>query len=293
MSLAMVKKSRLKSESTTRVNYPSRHLSNTVVPRRVIFIVVQFTVETSKANTSWERSLGLSFECSEQIATCISLPSGHANTATAARHATACHGFFPGPILMWKDHYQLGSLHNCVRDRGLQSPPGREGWKGKTGNNKPRPRGMSLDTKLLATVWDSESSTTASPIWGYGGGLINFNLAEAPSTSSVATFTIQLAAAKTTAGNTDASTGSNPSFSISTFVNNEVGTPLTWIIQPFESSSCGQRSAISCHLLSHKFDFPGSWLKSGLNKFIISLPFNAPVYVQYDALRLELRESEE
>ncbi|KAJ7767716.1 galactose mutarotase-like protein [Mycena metata] len=122
---------------------------------------------------------------------------------------------------------------------------------------------------------------------------INFNLAEAPSTLSVATFTIQLAAAKTTAGNTDASTGSNPSFPISTFVNDELGTPLTWVIQPYESSSCGQRSAISCHLLSHKFKFPGSWLKSGLNRFVISLPFNAPVYVQYDALRLELRESQE
>ncbi|KAJ7892230.1 galactose mutarotase-like protein [Mycena leptocephala] len=98
---------------------------------------------------------------------------------------------------------------------------------------------------------------------------INFDLPEPPLSSSVATFTIQLAAAKTTAGNTDANTGSNPSFSIS--------TRLTWVIQPFESSSCGQRSAISCHLLSKQFEFQGSWLKRGTNKFVISLPFNAPV----------------
>ncbi|KAJ7904941.1 galactose mutarotase-like protein [Mycena leptocephala] len=118
---------------------------------------------------------------------------------------------------------------------------------------------------------------------------INFDLPEPPLSSSVATFTIQLAAAKTTAGNTDANTGSNPSFSISTYVNDEP-VFLTWVIQPFESSSCGQRSAISCHLLSKQFEFQGSWLKRGTNKFVISLPFNAPVYVQYDALRLELSE---
>ncbi|KAF7364613.1 Galactose mutarotase-like protein [Mycena venus] len=118
---------------------------------------------------------------------------------------------------------------------------------------------------------------------------INFNLAEAPSAASVATFTIQLAAAKTTAGNTDDNTGADPSFPISTYVNDEAA-PLTWVIQAFESSSCGQRSAISCHLLSRKFEFPGNWLKRGSNKFVISLPFNAPVYIQYDALRLELRE---
>ncbi|KAJ6589649.1 rhamnogalacturonan lyase [Mycena capillaripes] len=119
---------------------------------------------------------------------------------------------------------------------------------------------------------------------------INFNLAEPPSVRSVATFTIQLAAAKTTAGNTDDNTGADPTFPISTYVN-DGAAPLTWIIQAFESSSCGQRSAISCHLLSRKFEFPGSWLTKGWNKFIISLPFNAPVYVQYDALRLELKEN--
>ena len=43
---------------------------------------------------------------------------------------------------------------------------------------------------------------------------INFNLATQPPANSVATFTIQLAGAKTTAGNTDAPQGSNPNFSV-------------------------------------------------------------------------------
>ncbi|KAI0825156.1 galactose mutarotase-like protein [Trametes gibbosa] len=105
---------------------------------------------------------------------------------------------------------------------------------------------------------------------------------------SVATFTIQLAAAKTTAGNTDANQGAFASFPINTYVNDNAN-PLAWIIQPYDSSSCGERSAISCHLLSNKFQFPGTWLKQGDNRFVLELPHAAPVYVQYDALRLELR----
>ncbi|KAJ7049519.1 galactose mutarotase-like protein [Mycena amicta] len=125
----------------------------------------------------------------------------------------------------------------------------------------------------------------------YNNWQINFSLEQTPSAASVATFTIQLAAAKTTAGNTDDNTGSNPTFPISIYVNAQ-SIPLTWVIQAYESSSCGQRSAISCHLLAQKFEFPGAWLNEGWNVFNISLPFNAPVYVQYDALRLELRDSE-
>ncbi|CAL1715934.1 unnamed protein product [Somion occarium] len=117
---------------------------------------------------------------------------------------------------------------------------------------------------------------------------INFDLTNAPAGNSIATFTIQLAAAKTTAGNTDNPQGSNPNFNISTFVNDQT-TSLDWEIQWFESSSCGERSAISCHLLSRKVEFPGTWLKRGYNKFVLALPHAAPVYVQYDALRLELR----
>ncbi|KAL1951971.1 hypothetical protein VTO73DRAFT_1120 [Trametes versicolor] len=121
---------------------------------------------------------------------------------------------------------------------------------------------------------------------------INFNIdagtASKLTASSVATFTIQLAAAKTTAGNTDANQGAFPSFPINTYVNDEAD-PLVWTIQPYDSSSCGERSAISCHLLTQKLQFPGTSLKEGDNRFVLELPHAAPVYVQYDALRLEVQ----
>ncbi|KAI9063041.1 polysaccharide lyase family 4 protein [Trametes sanguinea] len=107
-------------------------------------------------------------------------------------------------------------------------------------------------------------------------------------THAVATFTIQLAAAKTTSGNTDVVQGAFPNFPLNIYVNNE-SDPLVWTIQWFESSSCAERSAISCHLLSNKLQFPATWLKSGHNSFVLELPHAAPVYVQYDALRLELQ----
>lgn len=65
-----------------------------------------------------------------------------------------------------------------------------------------------------------------------------------------------------------------------------------------ESSSCGVRSGAICYGVSHKFTFHPKLLKEGENEFILSLPYNATnyepaqlaetVYVQYDALRLEI-----
>lgn len=72
----------------------------------------------------------------------------------------------------------------------------------------------------------------------------------------------------------------------------------------YQSSSCGVRSAVSgCYHLSHKWEFPTSYLTSGegaaANEIVLSLPYNATdyesavlprsVYVQYDALRLEVK----
>jgi len=58
------------------------------------------------------------------------------------------------------------------------------------------------------------------------------------------------------------------------------------------------RSAVICYNLAHKFVFDVKLLKVGENKFVLSLPYNAmdyesavlsqSVYVQYDALRLEV-----
>lgn len=54
-----------------------------------------------------------------------------------------------------------------------------------------------------------------------------------------------------------------------------------------------------CYNLAHKFVFDIALLKQGRNEIVLSLPFNATdyesallaesVYVQYDALRLEVR----
>ena len=67
----------------------------------------------------------------------------------------------------------------------------------------------------------------------------------------------------------------------------------------YQSSSCAVRSAVRCYNLGHKFVFDAKLLKSGYNHFVLSLPFNATdietallpttVYIQYDALRLEVQ----
>ncbi|KAL1866752.1 hypothetical protein VTK73DRAFT_4544 [Phialemonium thermophilum] len=117
-----------------------------------------------------------------------------------------------------------------------------------------------------------------------------------------ATFTVQLAGAKTASGNTDVFNVSQPynNLPFVVVVNGHELEP--WIIPYYQSSSCGVRSGIICYQLSHKFVFPTSYLISGhnaRNEIVLSLPYNATdyesavlprsVYVQYDALRLEVR----
>ncbi|TFY50556.1 hypothetical protein EVG20_g11450, partial [Dentipellis fragilis] len=109
---------------------------------------------------------------------------------------------------------------------------------------------------------------------------INFELDEAPVQHAVATFTVQLAGATTTSGNTDSQQGAWPNFNISTYVNDEP-TALEFPIYYYQSGSCAVRSgalrclSISCYLLSEKFTFPGTWLTRGANKFVLELPFGA------------------
>lgn len=73
----------------------------------------------------------------------------------------------------------------------------------------------------------------------------------------------------------------------------------TWIIPYWRSGSCGVRSSVICQNTEHKFAFDAaSGLQVGRNELVLSLPFNATntetallpdaLYVQYDALRLEL-----
>jgi rhamnogalacturonan endolyase len=112
-----------------------------------------------------------------------------------------------------------------------------------------------------------------------------------------ATFTVQLAGAKTSAGNTDASGKAWEDLPYDVAVNG--GQLETWKIPAQHSSSCAVRSAATCYITGHKFTFPASQLKAGSNEVVLSLPKGATapedavlpesVYVQYDALRLEVR----
>ncbi|KAM0196928.1 hypothetical protein ACHAPI_005477 [Fusarium lateritium] len=113
-----------------------------------------------------------------------------------------------------------------------------------------------------------------------------------------ATFTVQLAGAKTAAGNTDIYNASEPHSNLKYTVNINGKDLEPWVIPYHQSSSCAVRSSVSCYNIAHKFEFDAKFLKKGENEIILSLPFNATnyesavlpttVYVQYDALRLEI-----
>jgi hypothetical protein len=66
----------------------------------------------------------------------------------------------------------------------------------------------------------------------------------------------------------------------------------------YQSSSCAVRSAVICYNIANKFTFDPNFFVKGTNEITLSLPANATdyesavlpqsVYVQYDALRLEV-----
>lgn len=129
---------------------------------------------------------------------------------------------------------------------------------------------------------------------------INFDLtANDLKKTNTATFTIQLAGVKTAAGNTDIYNRSEPyaNLPLMTFVNDQ-SPGLSFVIPYYMSSSCIVRSAVSCYQVAKKLSFPTSWLRVGGNKLVLNLPFSGTnvetavlptsIYVQYDALRLEL-----
>ncbi|KAI2626197.1 polysaccharide lyase family 4 protein [Xylaria nigripes] len=114
-----------------------------------------------------------------------------------------------------------------------------------------------------------------------------------------ATFTVQLAGVKTAAGNTDDNSASEPQANLKYTVNVNGHDLESWVIPYYQSSSCAVRSAVICYNVANKFVFNAALLKTGENRIVLSLPFNATdhetailpgsVYVQYDALRLEVR----
>ncbi|KAJ6110365.1 Glycoside hydrolase-type carbohydrate-binding [Penicillium sp. IBT 16267x] len=114
------------------------------------------------------------------------------------------------------------------------------------------------------------------------------------------TVTLQLAAAKAASGNTDVYSSTEPytNLSLESYIN-EQPDPLTMVIGFNQSSSCIVRSAVSCYQVGSRMEFPADWLRVGDNVLRLHLPYNATdtgtailpasVYVQYDAIRLELQ----
>ncbi|PWY91707.1 rhamnogalacturonate lyase B [Aspergillus sclerotioniger CBS 115572] len=129
---------------------------------------------------------------------------------------------------------------------------------------------------------------------------INFPLSEDDlAQRSTATLTIQLAGAKTASGNTDVYSPKElyNNLALESYINDQ-SEPLTLLIGFNQSSSCIVRSAVSCYQVRSRMEFPVDWLKVGNNVLTLHLPYNATdtetailpatVYVQYDALRLEV-----
>ncbi|KAL2199427.1 galactose mutarotase-like domain-containing protein [Corynascus similis CBS 632.67] len=113
---------------------------------------------------------------------------------------------------------------------------------------------------------------------------------------TVATFTVQLAGVKTSAGNLDSASKPFADLDYTVIVN---GQPLpVWTIPANHSSSCGARSAASCYNTRNMWTFDVGYLVEGRNTFTLALPERATapedavlpesVYLQYDALRLEV-----
>ncbi|KAJ7484634.1 galactose mutarotase-like protein [Mycena latifolia] len=116
---------------------------------------------------------------------------------------------------------------------------------------------------------------------------ILFDLPQTPPANSTATFTIQLAGASGATGNEDFSSATFASFPLAASVNN-LSDSLQWIIPSNVSSSCLERSGISCFTVANKWTFPGSWLVNGTNQVVLGLHPGSSTRVMYDALRLEL-----
>ncbi|KAJ9136460.1 Rhamnogalacturonate lyase [Pleurostoma richardsiae] len=146
------------------------------------------------------------------------------------------------------------------------------------------------------------NSLRPEPYYGHGevnNWTILFDVAEEQvHRKRLATFTVQLAGAKTAAGNTDVFNASEPHANLKYTVNVNGKDLEPWVIPYYQSSSCAVRSAVICYNVAHKFTFDPDILTAGENTIILSLPYNATdyesavlpqsVYVQYDALRLEI-----
>ncbi|KAL7626451.1 hypothetical protein AAE478_003223 [Parahypoxylon ruwenzoriense] len=129
---------------------------------------------------------------------------------------------------------------------------------------------------------------------------IQFNLTgDQLADAETATFTVELAGVKTANGNDKWASLPREKYSNVPYTVAVNGADVeTWTIPSYRSGSCGVRSSVVCQNFGKKFEFPAGRLKDAFNEFVLSLPFNATstetallpetIYVQYDALRLEL-----
>jgi rhamnogalacturonan endolyase len=139
--------------------------------------------------------------------------------------------------------------------------------------------------------WASPRSNTWRVLWTMQPGTIK--------KGNKATLTVQAAGVRTAVGNVH-STPESARFAnldIKAAVNSKsIGT---WTVPYNHSSSCAVRSGIICYNTRHLYTFNADLLKEGENILTLSLPAGAGgnsgganlpsgVYVQYDALRLEI-----
>ncbi|VUC36280.1 unnamed protein product [Clonostachys rosea] len=116
--------------------------------------------------------------------------------------------------------------------------------------------------------------------------------------AKLGTLTVQIAGTKTANGNDKWGGNFHKWSNLPYTVNLNNKDEQTWVIPYWRSGSCGVRSSVVCQNVEHKFVFDVNQFQPGRNELVLSLPFNATteesallpgsVYVQYDALRLEL-----
>jgi rhamnogalacturonan endolyase len=105
---------------------------------------------------------------------------------------------------------------------------------------------------------------------------IRFNLSKKQlQRRKTAILTIQLAGAKTAAGNMDVYSATEPytNLPLESYINDQE-EPLTLLVGFNQSSSCIVRSAVSCYQVRERWEFPDEWLKVGENVLTLHLPFN-------------------
>ncbi|KAI0879736.1 rhamnogalacturonate lyase [Hypoxylon argillaceum] len=132
---------------------------------------------------------------------------------------------------------------------------------------------------------------------------VQFNLSSAQLAGAggdqKATLTVDLAGAKTANGNNKWAALPTEKYSTIPYTVAVNGQDVeTWTIPAYRSGSCAVRSGVVCQNFGHKFVFSTTLLRAGVNRLVLSLPYNATdtetavlpgvIYVQYDALRLEI-----